>query len=60
MANKNLPNDIVIELIKVIDENFEQFRNMHPALSVLNKRSVFTRVGHFAPVHPAVKQYPDE
>jgi len=57
VANKNLPKNIVSELLRVIDENFEQFRNMHPALNALNKRSVFTMVGDSAPAHPAVKQY---
>ncbi len=60
VTHRELPDNIARELTKVINENFDQFRSMHPALNYIDKRSTFENAGQLAPIHKAAKRYLSE
>lgn len=51
-----MPDDIVTALVAAIHENFDDFSELHPALSVLS-RSDMVGEGVTAPLHPGAMKY---
>lgn len=60
VTHRALPDHIARELTKVIYENFDQFRGMHPALNHISKTSAFENSGRLAPMHNEAKKYLNE
>ncbi|SDD95719.1 TAXI family TRAP transporter solute-binding subunit [Rhodospira trueperi] len=48
--------DVVYELVKAVFENFEDFKKLHPAFSVLTKEEMAT-ASLSAPLHPGAEKY---
>jgi TRAP transporter TAXI family solute receptor len=56
VTNKNMDSNIVYAIVKEVFDNFEAFKKLHPAYSVLTKESMLQ--GLTAPLHPgAIKYY---
>jgi TRAP transporter TAXI family solute receptor len=56
VTHSRIPEKDVYHIVKEIFENFENFKKLHPAYSVLTKESMLT--GLSAPLHPgAIKYY---
>jgi hypothetical protein len=56
VTHSRIPEEDVYHIVKEIFENFENFKKLHPAYSVLTKESMLT--GLSAPLHPgAIKYY---
>ena len=48
--------EVVYQLVKAVFENFEDFKKLHPAFSVLNKEEMAT-ASLSAPLHPGAEKY---
>ncbi len=48
--------EVVYQLVKAVFENFEDFKKLHPAFSVLNKEEMAT-ASLSAPLHPGAETY---
>jgi len=56
VTSAKVPEDVVYAIVKEVFDNFEAFKKLHPAYSVLTKESMLE--GLSAPLHPgAVKYY---
>ncbi len=55
LTSAAVPEDLVYAVTRVIFENFEEFRGLHPAYAVLTPESMLT--GLTAPVHPGALRY---
>ncbi|UOD33813.1 TAXI family TRAP transporter solute-binding subunit [Deferribacteraceae bacterium V6Fe1] len=56
VTSANVPEDVVYAVTKEVFENFEEFKTLHPAYSVLTKEDMLQ--GLSAPLHPgAIKYY---
>jgi TRAP transporter TAXI family solute receptor len=55
VTHSRIPEEDVYHIVKEIFENFENFKKLHPAYSVLTKKSMLT--GLSAPLHPGAKKY---
>ena len=53
------PEDVVYHVVKAVFENFEDFKGLHPAFSVLKKEEM-VKDGLSAPLHAGAKKYYDE
>ena len=56
VTHANTPEDIVYEVTKAVFENLDNFRQLHPALSVLQREAMVTE-GLSAPLHPGAERY---
>jgi hypothetical protein len=54
-TNSKMPDDVVYAIIKVVLDNFAEFKRQHPALGDLKKEDMLK--GHSAPLHPGAKKY---
>jgi TRAP-type uncharacterized transport system substrate-binding protein len=50
-----VPEDIVYAIVKEVFENFEEFKKLHPAYTVLTKEGMLQ--GLSAPMHPGAVKY---
>jgi TRAP transporter TAXI family solute receptor len=48
--------EAVYQLVKAVFENFEEFKQLHPALGLLDKQEIVTG-GLSAPLHPGAERY---
>jgi TRAP transporter TAXI family solute receptor len=55
ITSKNVSEDIVYAITKVVFENFEEFKALHPAYAVLTKENMLE--GLSAPVHKGALKY---
>jgi len=55
VTSAKVSDDIVYAVTKELFENLEEFKSMHPALSVLTKESMLQ--GLTAPIHPGAMRY---
>ncbi|UCH79786.1 MAG: TAXI family TRAP transporter solute-binding subunit [Nitrospiraceae bacterium] len=58
VTHSRIPDEDVYHVVKEIFENFEDFKKLHPAYSVLTKESMLT--GLSAPLHPGATKYFNE
>lgn len=57
VTSANVPDDVIYNVVKAVFENFDQFKKLHPAFSVLKKEEMI-KDGLSAPLHNgAVKYY---
>jgi TRAP-type uncharacterized transport system substrate-binding protein len=47
---------VVYEVVKAVFDNFEEFRNLHPAFTYLDPKRLPTD-GNSAPLHPGAERY---
>jgi hypothetical protein len=55
VTSANVPDDVVYALTKEVFENFDEFKTLHPAYSVLTKEDMLQ--GLSAPIHPGALKY---
>ena len=55
ITSAKVPDEVVYAITKEVFENFESFKNLHPAYSVLTKESMLK--GLSAPLHPGAMKY---
>jgi TRAP transporter TAXI family solute receptor len=55
VTSRNVDDDIVYALTKVVFDNFEEFKTLHPAYKVLTKENMLE--GLSAPIHPGALRY---
>ena len=58
VASAKVPDRVVHEVVRVVFENLEDFKRLHPAFEVLTKEEMAS--GHAAPVHPGAMKYYEE
>jgi len=56
VTSTDVSEDVVYELVKAVFENFEAFKKLHPAFSVLTKEEMAT-ASLSAPLHPGAEKY---
>jgi TRAP transporter TAXI family solute receptor len=57
VTSSKVPDDVIYNVVKAVFENFDQFKKLHPAFSVLKKEEMI-KDGLSAPLHDgAVKYY---
>ena len=57
VTSTNVPEDVVYNIVKAVFENFDDFKKLHPAFSVLKKEEMI-KDGLSAPLHKgAIKYY---
>ncbi|MDJ0815810.1 MAG: TAXI family TRAP transporter solute-binding subunit [Desulfobacterales bacterium] len=57
VTSAKVPDDVIYNVVKAVFENFDQFKKLHPAFSVLKKEEMI-KDGLSAPLHDgAVKYY---
>ena len=60
VTSSKVSDDVVYELVKVVFENFDDFKKLHPALANLDPKKMI-KDGLTAPLHPgAVKYYKEK
>ena len=55
VTSSDVPDRLVYAITKEVFENFEEFKQLHPAYSTLTKESMLQ--GMSAPIHPGAMQY---
>jgi hypothetical protein len=55
VTSADVPDEVVYAITKEVFENFEAFKKLHPAYSVLTKESMLA--GLSAPIHPGAMKY---
>jgi uncharacterized protein len=56
VSSTNTSADTVYEVVKAVFENFDEFKNLHPAFEVLDKEQMVT-MGLSAPLHEGAERY---
>jgi hypothetical protein len=56
VTSAKTPDAAVVELVRAVFENFEEFKKLHPALANLKPEDM-VQVGNSAPLHPAAAFY---
>jgi TRAP transporter TAXI family solute receptor len=56
VSSTNTPEDVVYHVVKAVFENFDDFKRLHPAFAVLDKKSMI-KDGLSAPLHDGAKKY---
>ncbi len=60
VTSSKVPDNVVYELVKVVFDNFDDFKKLHPALAHLDPKEMIKN-GLSAPLHPgAVKYYKEK
>jgi len=55
VTSAKVPDDVVYAITKEVFDNFEAFKKLHPAYSVLTKKNMLE--GLSAPLHPGAIKY---
>jgi TRAP transporter TAXI family solute receptor len=56
VSSTDVDEEVVYQLVKAVFDNFDAFRQLHPALGHLKKKDML--LGNSAPLHPgAIKYY---
>ena len=56
VSSAEVADDVVHAVVKAIFENLEQFRDLHPALGILERETMVTD-GNSAPLHEGAARY---
>jgi TRAP transporter TAXI family solute receptor len=56
VTSADVPDEVVYEVTKAVFENFEDFKQLHPAFATLDKQEIVTG-GLSAPMHPGAEKY---
>jgi uncharacterized protein len=56
VTSAEVPEEVVYEVTKAVFENFEDFKQLHPAFASLEKEEIVTG-GLSAPMHPGAEKY---
>ena len=56
VTSENVSDDAIYEVVKAVFENFEEFRNLHPAFTYLDPKRLPTE-GNSAPLHAGAERY---
>lgn len=57
VSSAKVPDDVIYEVVKAVFDNFDRFKQLHPAFATLKEEDMIT-TGNSAPLHPgAVKYY---
>jgi len=56
VSSSKVPNDVVYEMVRAVFENFDEFRKLHPALTVLKPEDM-VKNGLTAPLHDGALKY---
>ena len=56
VSSTNVPADTVYNVVKAVFENFDQFKKLHPAFGVLQKKQM-VKDGLSAPLHDGAAKY---
>ncbi len=56
VSSNKVPEDVVYAVVKAVFENFEDFKKLHPAFGVLEKKSMI-KDGLSAPLHDGAAKY---
>ena len=56
VTSADVPDEVVYEVTKAVFENFEDFKQLHPAFASLDKQEIVTG-GLSAPMHPGAEKY---
>lgn len=56
VASAQVADDTIYEIVKAVFDNFEEFRNLHPAFTYLDPKLLPTD-GNTAPLHPGAERY---
>jgi TRAP transporter TAXI family solute receptor len=56
VTTADVSEEAVYQLVKAVFENFEGFKQLHPALALLDKQEIVTG-GLSAPLHPGAERY---
>ncbi|MCW5700466.1 MAG: TAXI family TRAP transporter solute-binding subunit [Rhodospirillales bacterium] len=56
VGSTSMPDNVVYNVVKAVFENFDNFKQMHPAFSGLKKEEM-VKDGLSAPLHPGAKRY---
>jgi hypothetical protein len=59
MTSLKMSDDVAYQIVKAVFENFEDFKNLHPAFADLSKEAMVTE-GIAAPLHPGALRYYQE
>lgn len=59
VSSTRTPADVIYHVVKAVFENFDQFKKLHPAFSVLKKEEMI-KDGLSAPLHDGAKKYYEE
>jgi TRAP transporter TAXI family solute receptor len=55
VTSAKVPDEVVYAITKEVFENFDEFKKLHPAYSVLTKKGMLE--GMTAPIHPGAMKY---
>ncbi len=59
VTSADVKDEVVYQLVKAVFDNFDAFRQLHPALNHLDKKDML--LGNSAPLHPgAIKYYKEQ
>ena len=56
VTSADVPEDMVYETVKAVFENFDRFKDLHPAFANLTKEEMVS-AGLSAPLHPGAEKY---
>ena len=56
VSSADVPEEVIYEVVKAVFENFNQFKKLHPAFSVLKKEEM-VEAGLSAPLHKGALKY---
>ena len=56
VSSTRVPEEVIYQVVKAVFENFDQFKKLHPAFSVLKKEEMI-KDGLSAPLHDGAKKY---
>jgi TRAP transporter TAXI family solute receptor len=56
VSSNKVPEDVVYNVVKAVFENFDDFKKLHPAFGVLEKKSMI-KDGLSAPLHDGAAKY---
>ena len=56
VTSANVPDEVVYEVVKAVFENFNRFKDLHPAFENLNEEDMIS-AGLSAPLHPGAEMY---
>lgn len=56
VTSAKMDETIIYEVVKAVFDNFEEFRNLHPAFTYLDPKQLPT-AGNSAPLHPGAERY---
>ncbi len=56
VSSTNVASDVIYQVVKAVFENFDQFKKLHPAFGVLDKKAM-VKDGLSAPLHDGAAKY---